>query len=78
MQDSGPHVLEWNRFYMEHMEECMGGKHPGMAFNLKTYEARMREYDAEIDAELSNAAAKVGNTEGPYKNINAWLLIDAV
>jgi len=47
------------RFYMEHMEECMGGQHPDFAFKLSSYEPRMLEYDAEVEAELASGAIKV-------------------
>lgn len=44
---------------MEHMEECMGGQHPGFAFDLDTYAARMLAYDAEVDSELQDGDRKV-------------------
>lgn len=53
-----------HRFFMEHMEKCMGGEHPDFAFDLSSYEPRMLEYDAEVEAELSQPVSKVCAPDG--------------
>eukprot|EP00967_Tisochrysis_lutea_P022629 scaffold25809_cov22-Tisochrysis_lutea.AAC.1 len=49
---------------MEDMEECMGGGKKGFAFELGTYERRMLEYDADVEAELSHMAKGVKGDGG--------------
>uniref|UniRef100_A0A7S3R0U0 CRAL-TRIO domain-containing protein n=1 Tax=Dunaliella tertiolecta TaxID=3047 RepID=A0A7S3R0U0_DUNTE len=58
------------RFHMEDMEECMGGGKKGFAFELGTYERRMLEYDADVEAELSHMAKLASSNVKPdYKLI---------
>ncbi|KAL6760370.1 CRAL-TRIO domain-containing protein [Haematococcus lacustris] len=46
-----------SHLHMEHMEECMGGRRPGLAFDLAEYEQRMLAYDKEVEDELAAAEA---------------------
>lgn len=44
---------------MEVMEDCIGGKHKGLAYNKVEYQKWCEQYDKETDEELAKAEASV-------------------
>ncbi|KAG2497600.1 hypothetical protein HYH03_004345 [Edaphochlamys debaryana] len=62
------------RFDMEQIESCMGGKLQGHAYDQDKYGARMHEYDREVAAELEAvrshalAAAAAGDHHTAHEN----------
>ncbi|KAJ9509641.1 hypothetical protein QJQ45_011363 [Haematococcus lacustris] len=57
-----------SHLHMEHMEECMGGRRPGLAFDLAEYEQRMLAFDKEVEDELAAAAAALGSLGASQPN----------
>ena len=47
------------RFDMEVMEDCIGGKHKGLAYNKVEYQKWCEQYDKEADEELAKAEASM-------------------
>ncbi|KXZ53519.1 hypothetical protein GPECTOR_7g969 [Gonium pectorale] len=59
--DKGVHEHEQmlEKFDLEQMEQCVGGKLSGYAYNHEKYSARMLEYDKEVAAELQQIQARI-------------------
>ncbi len=47
------------RFFMDKMEQCIGGGYEGFAFDLDKFEQECREYDKAVEQELAMLEAKL-------------------